>query len=110
MYLLLLGTTALSLVFFLMLLSPKMVGYSFGFKFLTLNYDTIPLQVTTPVLFKLIPAVMHLGVLMHWFPAETTQQSPEVSLSIRLSVSGLVGWLHFSLFVFFTIAFVCNRR
>ncbi|KAI7732411.1 hypothetical protein M8C21_008649 [Ambrosia artemisiifolia] len=46
MYLLLLGTTALSLV-------------------------------TTPVLFKLIPAVMHLGVLMHWFPAETTQQSPE---------------------------------
>ncbi|KAK9063236.1 hypothetical protein SSX86_017106 [Deinandra increscens subsp. villosa] len=50
MYLLLLGTTALSLV-------------------------------TTPVLFKLIPAVMHLGVLMHWFPAETTQQ-PEVSLSL----------------------------
>lgn len=41
MYLLLLGTTALSLV-------------------------------TTPVLFKLIPAVMHLGVLMHWFPQETT--------------------------------------
>ncbi|KAF5773685.1 putative cation/H+ exchanger, sodium/solute symporter superfamily [Helianthus annuus] len=46
MYLLLLGTTALSLV-------------------------------TTPVLFRLIPAVMHLGVLMHWFPAETAQQSPE---------------------------------
>nr|KAJ0192764.1 hypothetical protein LSAT_V11C800392520 [Lactuca sativa] len=40
MYLLLLGTTALSLV-------------------------------TTPVLFKLIPAVMHLGVLMHWFPQDT---------------------------------------
>ncbi|KAK4480581.1 hypothetical protein RD792_013659 [Penstemon davidsonii] len=39
MYLLLLGTTALSLV-------------------------------TTPVLFKLIPALMHLGVLMHWFPPE----------------------------------------
>lgn len=40
MYLLLLGTTALSLV-------------------------------TTPILFKLIPALMHLGVLMHWFPSES---------------------------------------
>ncbi|XP_057798434.1 K(+) efflux antiporter 5 isoform X2 [Salvia miltiorrhiza] len=39
MYLLLLGTTALSLV-------------------------------ATPILFKLIPALMHLGVLMHWFPSE----------------------------------------
>ncbi|KAK3022201.1 hypothetical protein RJ639_047023, partial [Escallonia herrerae] len=44
MYLLLLGTTALSLV-------------------------------TTPVLFKLIPLVMHLGVLMHWFPAEISSQN-----------------------------------
>ncbi|KAI3817935.1 hypothetical protein L1987_11735 [Smallanthus sonchifolius] len=50
MYLLLLGTTALSLV-------------------------------TTPVLFRLIPAVMHLGVLMHWFPAETAQQ-PEQETSV----------------------------
>ncbi|XP_030946477.1 K(+) efflux antiporter 5 [Quercus lobata] len=40
MYLLLLGTTALSLV-------------------------------TTPLLFKLIPAVINLGVLMHWFPSES---------------------------------------
>ncbi|KAK6121721.1 hypothetical protein DH2020_044531 [Rehmannia glutinosa] len=40
MYLLLLGTTAFSLV-------------------------------TTPVLFKLIPALMHLGVLMHWFPPQS---------------------------------------
>ncbi|KAI5670179.1 hypothetical protein M9H77_10543 [Catharanthus roseus] len=46
MYLLLLGTTALSLV-------------------------------TTPVLFKLIPAVMHLGVLMHWFPPESSGQTEE---------------------------------
>lgn len=46
MYLLLLGTTALSLV-------------------------------TTPVLFKLIPAVMHLGSLMHWFPIETSTQNEE---------------------------------
>ncbi|RDY07868.1 K(+) efflux antiporter 5, partial [Mucuna pruriens] len=43
MYLLLLGTTALSLV-------------------------------TTPLLFKLIPAVMNLGVLMHWFPSESSTQ------------------------------------
>ncbi|KAK8959300.1 K(+) efflux antiporter 4 [Platanthera guangdongensis] len=49
LYLLLLGTTALSLV-------------------------------TTPLLFKLIPAVIHLGVLLHWFqpdsiPAETGYKS-----------------------------------
>lgn len=46
MYLLLLGTTALSLV-------------------------------TTPLLFKLIPAVINLGVLMHWFPAESSPQTEE---------------------------------
>ncbi|XP_049395596.1 K(+) efflux antiporter 5 [Solanum stenotomum] len=46
MYLLLLGTTALSLV-------------------------------TTPVLFKLIPAIMHLGVLMHWFPVENVAPDEE---------------------------------
>lgn len=46
MYLLLLGTTALSLV-------------------------------TTPLLFKLIPAVLNLGVLMHWFPSETNTQNEE---------------------------------
>ncbi|XP_020531350.1 K(+) efflux antiporter 5 isoform X1 [Amborella trichopoda] len=46
MYLLLLGTTALSLV-------------------------------TTPLMFKLIPAVMHLGILMHWFPAESAQNEKE---------------------------------
>ncbi|GLT79064.1 hypothetical protein SLA2020_505720 [Shorea laevis] len=40
LYLLLLGTTALSLV-------------------------------TTPLLFKLIPAVVHLGVLLRWFPADS---------------------------------------
>nr|CAD1835349.1 unnamed protein product [Ananas comosus var. bracteatus] len=44
MYLLLLGTTALSLV-------------------------------TTPLIFKLIPAVMHLGILMHWFPSESSMQN-----------------------------------
>ncbi|ONI25140.1 hypothetical protein PRUPE_2G283800 [Prunus persica] len=52
MYLLLLGTTALSLV-------------------------------TTPLLFKLIPAIMNLGVLMHWFPSEGTPYSEEKSLMIE---------------------------
>ncbi|KAJ9553134.1 hypothetical protein OSB04_017179 [Centaurea solstitialis] len=52
MYLLLLGTTALSLV-------------------------------TTPVLFKLIPAFMHLGVLMHWFPSEASTQ-PEIISNNRI--------------------------
>ncbi|KAM2281520.1 hypothetical protein ACFX1S_042112 [Malus domestica] len=46
MYLLLLGTTALSLV-------------------------------TTPLLFKLTPAIMNLGVLMHWFPSEGTPYNEE---------------------------------
>lgn len=46
MYLLLLGTTALSLV-------------------------------TTPLMFKLIPAIMHLGILMHWFPAESNVQNED---------------------------------
>ncbi|GKV33688.1 hypothetical protein SLEP1_g42162 [Rubroshorea leprosula] len=46
MYLLLLGTTALSLV-------------------------------TTPLLFKLIPNVMNLGVLLRWFSAENNSQNEE---------------------------------
>ncbi|XP_051143756.1 K(+) efflux antiporter 5 [Andrographis paniculata] len=46
MYLLLLGTTAFSLV-------------------------------TTPVVFKLIPAILHLGVLMHWLPSENGNNSTE---------------------------------
>lgn len=33
------------------------------------------LQVTTPLMFKLIPAIMHLGVLMHWFPSESSTQN-----------------------------------
>ncbi|KAK4283186.1 hypothetical protein QN277_000167 [Acacia crassicarpa] len=60
MYLLLLGTTALSLV-------------------------------TTPLLFKLIPAVMNLGVLMHWFPPEsngrTSAQSEEKASMIEIKGS-----------------------
>ncbi|XP_052186971.1 K(+) efflux antiporter 5 [Diospyros lotus] len=52
MYLLLLGTTALSLV-------------------------------TTPVLFKLMPAMMHLGVLMHWFPPESNMQNEDKVVMIE---------------------------
>uniref|UniRef100_A0A803NG32 Cation/H+ exchanger transmembrane domain-containing protein n=1 Tax=Cannabis sativa TaxID=3483 RepID=A0A803NG32_CANSA len=51
LYLLLLGTTALSLV-------------------------------TTPMLFKLIPAVVHLGVLLRWFP-------PDISLEVGLKGENL---------------------
>jgi hypothetical protein len=35
-----------------------------------LTYVT-SLQVTTTLLFKLIPAVMHLGVLLRWFPPDS---------------------------------------
>ncbi|XP_038711200.1 K(+) efflux antiporter 6-like isoform X1 [Tripterygium wilfordii] len=51
LYMLLLGTTALSLV-------------------------------TTPLLFKLIPAVMHLGLLLHWF-------SPDSSIEIAFKGDNL---------------------
>lgn len=30
------------------------------------------MQVTTPLLFKLIPAVVHLGVLLRWFSPDST--------------------------------------
>ncbi|KAL8543871.1 hypothetical protein ACS0TY_004430 [Phlomoides rotata] len=52
MYLLLLGTTALSLV-------------------------------TTPILFKLVPALVKLGVLMHWFPAESVTTNEEKIPMVR---------------------------
>ncbi|KAL6556672.1 K(+) efflux antiporter 4 [Orobanche gracilis] len=56
-YLLLLGTTALSLV-------------------------------TTPLLFKLIPAVVHLGILLRWFSPESqtedlARESPHYELSLQ---------------------------
>ncbi|KAJ0098355.1 hypothetical protein Patl1_19978 [Pistacia atlantica] len=53
MYLLLLGTTALSLV-------------------------------TTPLLFKLTPSVMSLGVLLHWFPSESIPRDEEKSSLIEV--------------------------
>jgi len=52
MYLLLLGTTALSLV-------------------------------TTPLIFKLIPVVMHLGILMRWFPTENSMQNEEKAVMLE---------------------------
>nr|GEZ34737.1 K(+) efflux antiporter 4-like [Tanacetum cinerariifolium] len=54
LYLLLLGTTALSL----------------GKLYLLLLGTTALSLVTTPFLFKLIPAVVHLGVLLRWFSPE----------------------------------------
>ncbi|KAI3778124.1 hypothetical protein L2E82_07165 [Cichorium intybus] len=59
MYLLLLGTTALSLV-------------------------------TTPVLFKLIPAVMHLGVLMHWWNQDSTPQPEQEKTCVIEAHSKLI--------------------
>jgi Kef-type K+ transport system membrane component KefB len=50
MYLLLLGTTALSLV-------------------------------TTPLLFKLIPSAMNLGVLLRWFPSENSSPNEVILFS-----------------------------
>ncbi|KAJ1298988.1 hypothetical protein BS78_01G496600 [Paspalum vaginatum] len=52
MYLLLLGTTALSLV-------------------------------TTPLIFKLIPVVMHLGILMRWFPTENSTQNEDKAVMLE---------------------------
>ncbi|CAJ1937138.1 unnamed protein product [Sphenostylis stenocarpa] len=51
LYLLLLGTTALSLL-----------------------TQTEIMQVTTPLLFKLIPAVVHLGALLRWFPPDSSAE------------------------------------
>ncbi|KAG6721066.1 hypothetical protein I3842_03G093300 [Carya illinoinensis] len=63
MYLLLLGTTALSLV-------------------------------TTPLLFKLIPAMMNLGVLMHWFPSESDTQNEGILGGNNLLDLSLVEKMH----------------
>lgn len=35
-----------------------------------LNFLFLFLQVTTPFLFKLIPGLVHLGVLLRWFPLD----------------------------------------
>ncbi|XP_057467235.1 K(+) efflux antiporter 4-like isoform X1 [Actinidia eriantha] len=56
LYLLLLGTTALSLV-------------------------------TTPLLFKLIPAVIHLGVLLRWFSPDIPNEVPKSSKEVVDSVN-----------------------
>ncbi|XP_010667307.1 K(+) efflux antiporter 4 isoform X3 [Beta vulgaris subsp. vulgaris] len=59
-YLLLLGTTALSLV-------------------------------TTPLLFKLIPAVVHLGVLLRWFSPENSSEIGFKGDSLRSDSAKLIG-------------------
>lgn len=42
-------------------------------------------QVTTPLLFKLIPAVVHLGVLLRWFSPDTQS---EVIINVRICLLG----------------------
>lgn len=42
------------------------------------------IQVTTPLLFKLIPSVMNLGVLLQWFPTESSTQNEVCCLSLSL--------------------------
>lgn len=77
MYLLLLGTTALSLVSFI-----KVSMFSTVLKNPLLKRKSILLQVSTPILFKLIPALMHLGVTMQWFPSESGIHDEVIYLSV----------------------------
>jgi hypothetical protein len=41
----------------------------------------VPLQVTTPLLFKMIPAVVHLGVLLRWFSVDSNQVEVHVHIN-----------------------------
>ncbi|KAJ1408154.1 Sodium/solute symporter superfamily [Sesbania bispinosa] len=41
-------------------------------------------QVTTPLLFKLIPAVVHLGALLRWFPPDSPSEVFVVSVVLRI--------------------------
>lgn len=91
MYLLLLGTTALSLVGFTDLeitLWRFIVCFSLSLSWLqacNINNSKLLMQVTTPLMFKLIPYVMNLGVLLQWFPSESSSTN-EVSLSIFMEI------------------------
>ncbi|KAL0407707.1 UNVERIFIED_CONTAM: K(+) efflux antiporter 4 [Sesamum radiatum] len=69
-YLLLLGTTALSLVTtpLLFKLIPAVVHLGVLLRWFSPDSQT---EVTTPLLFKLIPAVVHLGVLLRWFSPDS---------------------------------------
>ncbi|KAK6155804.1 hypothetical protein DH2020_010052 [Rehmannia glutinosa] len=56
----------------------------FAFVLLSRASNLHLVEVTTPVLFKLIPALMHLGVLMHWFPSESAINNEMPSKAIAL--------------------------
>jgi hypothetical protein len=43
-------------------------------------------QVTTPLIFKLIPVVMHLGILIRWFPSENNMQNEVYALLPSLPI------------------------
>ncbi|XP_073102239.1 K(+) efflux antiporter 4 [Elaeis guineensis] len=55
---------------FLVAVSLAQIG-EFAFVLLSCASNLHLIEVTTSLMFKLIPAVMHLGILMHWFPAES---------------------------------------
>lgn len=47
----------------------------------------IVMQVTTPLLFKLIPAVVRLGVLLRWFSPDIPNEVIKIDFSYSLSES-----------------------
>lgn len=49
-------------------------------KFYSVDNHHESLQVTTPLLFKLIPGVVHLGVLLRWF-------SPDSSIEVNADLN-----------------------
>lgn len=44
----------------------------------------VVMQVTTPLLFKLIPAVVRLGVLLRWFSPDIPNEVIKIDLSILI--------------------------
>uniref|UniRef100_A0A164WXX4 Cation/H+ exchanger transmembrane domain-containing protein n=1 Tax=Daucus carota subsp. sativus TaxID=79200 RepID=A0A164WXX4_DAUCS len=67
---------------FVLLSRASNLGIIEGKMYLLLLGTTALSLVTTPVVFKLVPAMVHLGVLMHWFPPES---SGETEVGICLS-------------------------
>lgn len=62
---------------FVLLSRASNLGIIEGKMYLLLLGTTALSLVTTPVVFKLTPAMVHLGVLMHWFPPESSAETEE---------------------------------
>lgn len=62
---------------FVLLSRASNLGIIEGKMYLLLLGTTALSLVTTPVVFKMIPAMVHLGVLMHWFPPESSAETEE---------------------------------